>query len=449
MSRRRIEAGIAAPGSFSLRTMTTGNGAAPKPMAPRTVCAPPTNPQQASLSFKFNSIGAKPAAPVSPNRGDDAGGGGNRLPSNFFSKPLPAGSKDSADAMRMTAVVDEMQARLRKTIEAKAVLEQQVQRLNGALQQERQTGASRVQALKTEVASVQESEMRLRSELAQRPAVKEVDTAKFATRVRSALEQEETNAKVADAEAKLAALCKREQSLGVEVKLLEGRKDAALAEQATVLSKEEVEDMLAQAAAAQTKIAALDDQRVIIEEDIQRYTGLRDSRRVEAEEAESTLSLANEATTKAVADEAAAKQQCLIKQQEVDGHESKIFQLRAHIEGMEITVSTAASMPACSITGAAAPTREVDPLDTPAAQVDTLSCCNDGIAYHFGHDAPIGVTRCMTTGAAVMTQDPGMNGMVQALVTDLQMYFNNAAAMHAKVGQEMVPGTATGAVAVC
>ena len=200
MSRRRLQEGATGASSFSLRALQT----APTPQVPvaayqrrgvQPTAAPPSVPAQPppALNFRFSSL----AGPVQPTAKPPEA---PKLPNNFFSKPVGnSGTQGTGDVLRLTAVVDDLTQRLRKTTEVKNQLEGQVQRINAALVQERSNAAARIQALKAEVGAVQESEHRLRSELSARPAVKEVDGNKFQASVRSALEQEEINARVADA----------------------------------------------------------------------------------------------------------------------------------------------------------------------------------------------------------------------------------------------------------
>lgn len=443
MSRRRIEAGATSAGSFSLRTLSTAGAAAPAAalaMGQARTTAPPTIPQQAALSFKFNSLATR-ASPTqsqgSPPLRPSAPGA---LPANFFSKAaVSAGPKDSAEAMRLTAVVDDLTQRLRKATEAKAQLEGQVTRLNGALVQERSASQQRLSALKTEVATVQESEMRLRTELAQRPAVREVDTHKFATRVRSALEQEETNAKVADAEARLGAVNKRFESLAAEVKLLESRKAEALEAQASALTSEEVEELVAKAAAAESALRDATDRKASLDDDINRYTAMRDAHRDDMKQAESALFKANEATAAAVVDESAAKQQL----SDVKTHHAEMMaqveQLTKQMEGL----SAASKAPTTfSVTGAHAPERNTAALGSPMAQVAAAGCCGEGVAFHFNHDAPLNI--CSISPDPTATD--ATNLMVTALVSDLQSYFQSAATDHARIGRELEAPAAVGVV---
>ena len=444
MSRRRIEAGAAGAGSFSLRTLSTAGASSPAPALAAGMArtaAPPAIPQQATLSFKFNSLspklGSSPAQGSPPLRATMP----STLPGNFFSKPTTAGggTTNSAEAMRLTAVVDDLTQRLRKAVETKNTLEGQVTRLNGALVQERSAAQQRLSALKTEVATVQDSEMRLRSELATRPAMREVDTHKFATRVRSALEQEETNAKVADAEARLGAVNKRFQSLSAEVKLLQGRKAEALEATASALSTEEVDELVAKAAMAQESLRDAIDRKVGLDDDIARFTAMRDAHKDDMKNAELALFKANEATAAAVCDESAAKEQLADIRTEHSNMTAHVAQLSKQMEGL----SAASKAPTTfSVTGVHAPERNTAALSSPMAQVEAMGCCGTGVAFHFAHDAPLNI--CSISPDP--TGEGATNQMVTALVSDLQSYFQSCASDHAKIGRaaERVIGAVEG-----
>jgi predicted nucleic acid-binding Zn-ribbon protein len=444
MSRRRIEAGFNNQSSFSLRTLSTAGAASPAAATNLFTrnTPPPAIPQQASLSFKFDSLGTRPVAVASQGSPPLRAAVGNALPNNFFSKPVNAGvSSNTAESMRLTALVDDLTQRLRKTNEAKATLEGQVTRLNGALVQERSAAQQRLSALKTEVATVQESEMRLRTELAQRPAVREVDTQKFATRVRSALEQEETNAKVADAEARLGAVVKRHESLAAEVKLLESRKADALAATASALTVEEVEELVARAATAESAMRDAEDRKATLDDDIARYTAMRDAHQREMLDAETALFRANAATAAAVVDESAAKQQLVDVKLKHENVVEQVSQLSKEMEGM----SAASKAPTTfSVTGACAPAHNDAVFSSPMAQVAAAGCCGHGLGYHFNYDAPLNITAI----APDPHGDQETNKMITALVSDLQSYFQTSAAAHEMIGRPMDSQMAIGAVEV-
>ena len=374
MSRRRLEQGASGASSFSLRTLQAAPPApvaAPAAAARRGVAPPSVPTSVPALNFRFSALaGAVTQTPKAPEP--------PKLPSNFFSKPVggPA-AQSTSDALRLTAMVDDLSQRLKKTNEAKTQLEGQVQRINAALVQERSNAASRIQALKLEVGAVQESEHKLRSELAVRPAAKEVDTNKFAASVRSALEQEETNARVADAEARVIALTKRHDALTTEVKLLEERKGVGIAAQS--LSAEEVEALVTKAAEAQARLAEFEDQHAVIQDSITHLEALRSSHHQEAQEAEQKLFRANEATAASVADSVAAKEQVQALLLEHGDVARKISAMKQTLEDM----GAVAARPATEVSGAAAPTGLLGRLDASSAtRVDALSCCSEGnVAY--------------------------------------------------------------------
>lgn len=413
MSRRRIEQGSATASSFSLRALSAVSSVEPPVPSLGRRAAPPPTGAAATLSFKFASLGVKPAPPPAPRPVA-------HLPANFFGKAAAVASgKEPGDALRMAAMIDDLTTRLRKSNEAKTQLEGQVQRINAALVQERNNYGSKIQALKGEVSAVQESENKMRAELVSRPAAKEVGSARFLTSVRSALEQEETNARVADGEAKASALAKRAEALTSEVKLLEGRKAQGIDAQASALSAEEVEVLVTKGAAAQARLLELEDHHSVISDSIAHLEALRASHTNEAAEAEAALLKANEATAMSVADAAGAKAQAV----ELEG---KVLDAEARLGGLQ----AAATRPHTEVSGAVAPTNLLGRIEaSPAQQVDALACCATGVGYHFAHDCPIGLTATHSSAA-----DTTGDLMVQAIVSDLKSYFNSAVAEHAKLG---------------
>lgn len=428
MSRRRIEQGASGASSFSLRTLQT---AAPAPVAAPAHVArrggePPSLPTQTpGLNFRFSAItGAIPQAPKSVEA--------PKLPINVFGKPVGHAVQGAADVLRLTAVVDDLNQRNKKLSGIKAQLEGQVQRINATLVQERSSAASRIQALKQEVGAAQDAENRIRSELAVRPAAKEVDTNKFAASVRSALEQEETNARVADAEASVVALKKRYESLGAEVKLLEERKGVGIAAQS--LSADEVELLVAKAAGAQAHMSELEDQHAVIQDSIAHLEALRSSHHKEVQAAEQSLSKANEATAASVADSVAAKEQVadlLCEQAEVTAN---IAALNQKLNDLNVV----GARPATTVTGAAAPEGLLGQINaTCAAQIDAISCCSDGVGYHFAHDCPIELTTVPTGEAA---NEVATQAMITAVVADLKGAFLYAAQEHSQIGAPATVG---------
>ena len=94
-------------------------------------------------------------------------------------------------------------------------------------------------------------------------------------------------------------------------------------------------------------------------------------------------------------------------------------------------MDTAAARPKTTVSGAAAPQGLLGSLEpTSVVQVDALSCCGDGVGYHFSHDCPIELTT-MPTGAPVADN---AQAMIEAVVEDLKGAFQFYADSHAKIG---------------
>lgn len=389
--------------------------------------APPPVPAHASLSFKFSSlaVATSPAIAAAPKPPPT-------LPSNFLSRQTVA-SKESNDTMRLTAVVDELTQRLRKVGDAKTTAETQLARTGQALTTERQAHTAKIKAMKSEMATVQDMAMGMRSELAQRPAMREVNPRQFDSRVRFALEQEETNARVADAESRVAMLLKRAEGLTAEVKIMEGKKHTHLAEANSALSEDEIEVLVQRAAEAQVKLQAAEDQEAAIQDSIDRLTALRDAHREEGDVAATQLAQANAATSNAVTDSHAARRQ-------VDDLLNEHDEVKRSLEAkrVEIAALSVARPMAFTVTGASAPKRRDHLVVTDSAKVDAFTCCGTGIPYHFAHDSPLNITA--STGAT--SGDGEMDSMVTALISDLKGYFTFAADEHARIGRvEVVAAT--------
>jgi len=375
------------------------------------------------LNFKFDTFGPR-AVSGSPPKAPEA----PKLPVNFFSKAPAICSGQTGDTMRLSAVIDDLNSRLRKSNDAKTQLECQVQRINTALGQERSSTSARLSALKAEMALVSDSENRMRAELASRPSVKEVDTNRFMSSVRTALEVEDTNARVADGEARVSQLTKRAEALAAEVRVLEERKgnELSAATQASAISASEVEDLVTQAAQVQSKMSVLEEKRLGLEDDIARFTAMRDAHLEEMKQAELSLFKANEATATAVADSVAAKEQVNDTLEKHTFTKAKVVALEARLGSL----STIEAAPSFSVTGAMAPGRLGNIITSPAASVDAMASGHLGIAYHFNHDAPIGITNISSN----QQSDAATDSMVTAVVSDLQSVFNFAAQEHANIG---------------
>lgn len=386
------------------------------------------------MSFKFDSLlvdSHQVAAPVKTTSPTSA------LPSNFFSHQT-VGSRESADTMRLTAVVDELHQRLRKMRDAKTTTDAQMARISQVLANERAANISRIKAMKSEMSAVQDQTMSLRSELAQRPAVREVDTTKFGARVRSALDQEETNAKVADASSRVSMLLKRAEGLAIEVQLLEDRKHGLADTNATV-TDEKVEALVQRAAEAQTLLSAAEEQKKLIMDGIDKITAIRDAHRINTKAAALELNAANIATNTAVADSNAARLQV---RDLLSEHEALVSSIEA--KRIEITALGKARTVEYTVTGAQAPARPNPCIATIAAQVDNLSCCSTGVPYHFAHDAPINIAQIASTAAIDGAETP--NGIyAAAVVSDLKSCFMTVSKAFAENEREWVV-TTTGAV---
>jgi hypothetical protein len=477
MSRRRLEQGATGASSFSLRAITTTPDVAAvvQRSAVPGVAPPLPTGSTPSLNFRFATLNVKPVeAAFKPfNQFKTA-----NLNNNFFAKPVGS-SGESGDVLRLSATVDDLTQRLRKTTELKNRLEGQVQRINAVLVQERQNATSRMQSLKADMASVQESEGRMRSELAVRPVAKEVDASRFQSSVRTALEQEETNARVAEAEVRVATLTKRAETLATEVNLLEERKSNVLSSDS--VSAKEVEVLAARAVEAQAKLANIEDMQAVARDSIAHLEATRDARREESKAAQEELAIANAATATAIADTAAAKVR--VKELREEGEvaqkelavanaatataiadtavaKAQVQELRAEhgsVSGQvdalktklaELEVAVEASSTKTS--GAHAPKGLLGRIQaSPVQMIDALSCCGDNIGFHFAHDCPIGLGCIHVPASLDASVSTGLSdAMVDAIVRDIKSYWKNASNTHAALHSAPTAAASTAATSV-
>lgn len=348
--------------------------------------------------------------------------------------------------MRITAAADDLRQRLKATTERCCQLEQQLQRSQQQVHRERQDSQQQISAVRKEVASVRDSELKLRSELASRPTVTEFKQNKFHDAVRTAMEAEEMSARVADSEARIVTLTKRAEALNAEVSLLEKTRSEAIeataANSKAVFTEEQVAEKLAALADAEIKASAAEDRLGVLADDIAKHEALRDSHRADAVKAEGELCTANEALVAAVADLTATKQQ----QGEIA---LNVSSLKEEFKNLEQSIAAAKEAPVADelatpphrgivVSGAMPPNNALGfPADSTTRRIDAMGCSGCGMPYHFGMDAPI------TIGAISEPQGTSpVDEMVKAIVTDLKGYLAFAAEENAKRG--LVQGMATG-----
>ena len=123
-----------------------------------------------------------------------AGGGPGEsqkmLRAGYLSGGCAVGASAGTEVMRLNAVVDDLQTKLRKNAERLATTEQSVARGNAALQSERATSHARIVALAGEVKQAQLREAQVRAEMAALPKVSDYDKQKFEMQARGAVELE-------------------------------------------------------------------------------------------------------------------------------------------------------------------------------------------------------------------------------------------------------------------
>ena len=110
-----------------------------------------------------------------------------------LSKPF-ASSTSSSDVMRLTAFVDDLSKKLQTTQSRLQQSESRLSRTNQVLTSERQSVHTKIASFKADLKAAHDIEMKLRTELAVRPAknAQELSTSKFQSSVQSILVEEES-----------------------------------------------------------------------------------------------------------------------------------------------------------------------------------------------------------------------------------------------------------------
>jgi len=420
----------------------------------KPAASPPTIPSTAGLSFKFtgSSLGVGSAAAMMTSKA--------HLP-----PPLPASLSNpfiaatgahqaSQECMRLTAAADDLRQRLKSATDRAGNLEHQLQRTQQMLSKERQDSQHQMSAVRQEVASVRDSELKLRSELASRPTVTEFKQNKFHDAVRTAMEAEEMSARVADSEARIITLGKRAEALQAEVKLLEVTRASAIevtaANSKAMFTEEQISEKLEALSAAETKVVAAEDRLSVLADDVAKTQALVKSHKDDATKAEYELVTANEALVSAVADLTATRQEQGQTALKISELKSELVEVQGEIDATnskafdELTASPASFVKHCmEVTGEAAPDSSLNvPMDSQIRRIDALGCSGCGLPYHLNTDAPLsigGMSEHTPVGGTV-------DDMVKAVVADLKGYLAFAVEENAKRG--LAHGSATGSAIV-
>lgn len=348
---------------------------------------------------------------------------------------LPQGGHN---VMRLTAAADDLRQRLKIASDKAAALETQLHRSQAQILRERQEAQQQITAVKAEVSTVRGSELKLRSELAQRPVVSELKANKFNDAVRTAMEADAMAARVADGEARLIELTKRSDSLSAEVTILESARstaiDAAASDEKVLFTNEQLSEKITKLAETESNISDAETRLSVLQDDVARHEAMRESHRVDTTKAELELVTANEALVAAVGD-------LTVTKQERGELVLKVAGLREELEAIEaqkLEVEAAKPMEMAPmkrrmvVTGALPPNNELGfPKDTSTHRIDAMTSCGLGLPEHLSIDAPLNLC---TFGAAPGEGTTQLDEMVKAVVTDLKGYLSFAADENAQRG---------------
>ena len=443
MSRRRIEAGAQNANTFSLRGMAPAATGATQQAKTSQAIASASVPPASALSFNLDALSTRNVAAAVPVKLEHLCWSQDTL---FRGARNDKGRTSSDETMHLGAVIDDLTQRLRKASDARSALEGHIQRINAAFERERRQSGAKIGALASEVSTLQDNELKLRSDLAQKSMAKELDEARFQSSVQAALQVEETNARVADSEAKLLALKKEHASLTEEVRLLKDRKcqateaarDAAALDaqnQQDAPTREAMDALRAEAVALKVRGRAAFERQAVrcsptrldpaLQSEIEKHAAAQHEHAQSLLDAEAKLveSRSHVAEMRAREEEAGRRVACM---------QTEMQAVHDELDSVKLASTTLSF----NVDGAMPPVRHEDAMRSLAAQTESQTGVHTGVPFHFAHDAPIDI------GARRPDEGTATDAMVQALIADLQLCFNFAANAHASIGKQTT--TATG-----
>lgn len=205
---------------FVLPTNSTPTPSVASP--PLTALNPATFGTQ---NINTNNIATVQASQVAPTA--------NRRGWSLRSGPAPTNESSTSqhDVMRLTAYVDDLTRRLKKTQTKLETTELQLARTSHVLCSERQTAQAKIGAFKKDLAEAHDIEGKLRSELAVRPAKVDTKQSDFMASVESALQNDsqmqDKNQQATQMDTRIAALGDVKTALEEEVAALKTAKEIA------------------------------------------------------------------------------------------------------------------------------------------------------------------------------------------------------------------------------
>ena len=436
MSRRRIQAASAVGGGFSLRSNVPieSPGLSFPAHGDRSLSQlPSAHAQSAALSFKFDSLKTKPVAVAAAAAA--AAAATHRRNSALFARTV-RNTACSADVLRLTAVVDDLNLRLRKTQDAKIATETHVRNVEKLIAHERENSKSQLRSLAGELKIARADKLKLTGELSKRPVPKEVDEGQWTNRVQSAIEQDEARTRIADESAKLVDVMNRHELLSSEIDVLESRRAEAVSEIKGALSADEVEELVKKAAVASKHVESLGDAAAALEDSICRFTAMRDAHKIEAAEAEAELASSNQRTVKAIADEKALTEISADALSQKDELCDSVVLLKQELEDLRTIAKSPETFRISGDGVGSSPFRSArpkqrKPVNSALGDILSLSSVGIGLPSHFEQDCPI----CIAKLAPNSNENGPSDQMVSALISDLQVAFQDAADSFDKIGR--------------
>ena len=215
----------------------TGNGTTQRFPQALNMRFAATLPTAAIGSAAETSVPVQAPANI-PNLSFTSMSGASRPPSIIGGRAIAAAKQEhanaQADVMRLTAYVDELTSRMKKSQQKLQDTESQLHRTSQALAYERQQGEATMKSYKSDLATAHDVEAKLRAELANRPKRSALTESHFMQSVGSVLQDEQrehaASEKLVELETKVKAMGDAKVLIEAEITAIKSLKTKAQGE---------------------------------------------------------------------------------------------------------------------------------------------------------------------------------------------------------------------------
>lgn len=456
MSRRRIQAGFNATSSFSLRDCVVENNSSnqvlPSEPVHARVAKPVPNIPAISFALSPNPNTQPPSTEITKPSNDkpinlsglslklsvfsnESASVTRKTPStnNSFGMPMNTMAKQgnlgiNPEVMRLSAQTDDLRSRLKVASDRSTVLESQVQRMQKITMKDRTEFAKQLNSARTEIKSLRECEAKLKAKVSEMTSAAE-KKASFEIAVKTAMKSKE----IVEAQSRVEELQKQAGSFSQQIDALEQKRVEVIADiQKYEHMKNEYEGLEDKIQTSECKLQDVNKEFFKAESELvskrQEVDNIDDSidmRKQELASVEALVSDLDNQKKKIEQDIASAKIECDLHCKKAD-----------HAQRTKTSVLSNV----VNVTGDEHPSDMLlnIPTDSKYRRVDDSSAYSYGMPFHFDMDAPISLTGNHTQMIEASEddgeKDTNTEAMLAAIVGDLKSFLAQASLENDKRG---------------